>query len=398
MEDLGQALNVNPDMLFLGGGNPAHIPDFEEIIAEHLQSIAKDPEELHRLLGVYQSPQGSEVFIEALVAFFRGRGWPVSKANICLTHGSQSAFFMLINLLAGPDADGQAGKICFPMLPEYLGYADQGIADAMFCGCLPIIEELPDNQFKYRVDFDALSRVEDCAALCVSRPTNPTANVLTDEEVHRLGVIADERRIPLIVDCAYGDPFPGVVYQEAETIWTDNRIFVLSLSKLGLPGVRTGIVVADPDVIQGLVRVNTIVSLANGNFGPALMTSILKQGQLEDVCQNILHPFYVRQRDIAFALIKLHFVGLDYRVHKAEGAFFLWLWFPTLPISSAELYTRLKARNVLVMDGAHFFFDKAATWQHSLQCIRLTYCAKPEVLARAIEIIADELRGLSVVC
>jgi len=33
---------------------------------------------------------------------------------------------------------------------------------------------------------------------------------------------------------------------------------------------------------------------------------------------------------------------------------FLWLWFPDLPISSLELYKRLKARGVLVVSGHYF--------------------------------------------
>ena len=47
--------------------------------------------------------------------------------------------------------------------------------------------------------------------------------------------------------------------------------------------------------------------------------------------------------------------GLPLRIHRPEGAFFLWLWFPGLPIPSAELYRRLKQRGVYVLSGHHFF-------------------------------------------
>ena len=37
---------------------------------------------------------------------------------------------------------------------------------------------------------------------------------------------------------------------------------------------------------------------------------------------------------------------LPYRIHKPEGAIFLWLWFEGLLITSQDLYQRLKQRGV----------------------------------------------------
>lgn len=392
MADLGHALNVNPDMLFLGGGNPAHIPEFEEYAAKHLRALIDDKDAFHRLLGIYQSPQGSEVLISNLARFFQAQGWPVTERNICLTNGSQSAFFMLINLLAGQSDGGPNRKMCLPLVPEYLGYADQGLSDDMFCSVKPKIELIGQHRFKYHIDFDALEITDNIGALCVSRPTNPSANMLADEELDRLGCLADQHEIPLIVDCAYGQPFPGIVYGDQSTRWQANRIFVLSLSKLGMPGVRTGIVVADQPIIESLTKANTVVSLANGNFGPGLMNAFLESGDLAPICTDILLPFYQQKRALALKQIDEQFNGLDYRVHQSDGAFFLWLWFPSLEVESADLYQRLKAKNVLVMSGEHFFFEHAPSWEHAKQCIRISYCASDDVLTKAIAIIAEEVR------
>ena len=40
MEDLGSALNENPEMIFMGGGNPARIPEMEALFKQRLESIA----------------------------------------------------------------------------------------------------------------------------------------------------------------------------------------------------------------------------------------------------------------------------------------------------------------------------------------------------------------------
>ncbi len=84
--------------------------------------------------------------------------------------------------------------------------------------------------------------------------------------------------------------------------------------------------------------------------------------------------------------------GTPYKLHKPEGAMFLWLWFENLPISSHELYQRLKARNVLVVSGHFFFPGMEETWQHQNECIRVTYSQDEEQVARGIKIIAEEVK------
>ncbi|NKB41761.1 MAG: aminotransferase class I/II-fold pyridoxal phosphate-dependent enzyme, partial [Ilumatobacter sp.] len=168
--------------------------------------------------------------------------WDIQAENIAVTGGGQTAFFLLFNLLAGPQQDGSHKKILFPLAPEYIGYANQGLAPELFVAVPPLVEYGDDGFFKYKIDFDRLQIDDSIAALCVSRPTNPTGNVLTDTEVARLAELADTNGIPLIIDNAYGLPFPNIIFQEVRPVWTPNTIVTMSLSKLGLPGTRTAFV------------------------------------------------------------------------------------------------------------------------------------------------------------
>ena len=394
MADLGQALNVNPNILFLGGGNPAKIDEFEQIIAGYLRDIADDPKALNQLVGIYQSPQGSEVLLDLLVEYFNAEyDWPITRNNIAITNGSQSAFFILINMLAGAHSE-QHKHFLFPLVPEYLGYSDQALGDGYFKGCKPKIELIGDDLFKYAIDFDALDINDETAALCVSRPTNPTGNMVSDEELNQLSILARENQIPLIIDCAYGAPFPNICYQANQHLWDDNHINVFSLSKLGLPAVRTGIVVAHEKYISQIVKVNTIMSLANGNLGPALLSKMLQQQKLDYVCNELIKPYYQQKRDCIIDKIRQCFTGIKYRIHQPEGAFFVWLWFESLTISSTQLYQILKQKGVLVMDGYPFFFALPQDWKHKQECLRLSYCQSEAVLTQAIEIIAEVVREL----
>jgi len=99
MDDLGTALNENPDMIFMGGGNPGRIPEAEAIFKQRLESVLADPQQLHSLMGIYQSPQGDKVFRGQIASLLKKEfGWNLSERNIAISNGSQSAFFILYNM------------------------------------------------------------------------------------------------------------------------------------------------------------------------------------------------------------------------------------------------------------------------------------------------------------
>jgi len=62
MQDLGSALNENPNMIFMGGGNPARIPEMEAVFKTQYKKLIESSEQLYSTTGVYQSPQGEQGF------------------------------------------------------------------------------------------------------------------------------------------------------------------------------------------------------------------------------------------------------------------------------------------------------------------------------------------------
>lgn len=404
MDDLGRALTTDPEMRMMGGGNPAHVPNVQKIWRERMAEMLADGGAYDRMLANYDPPQGNPAFLQALAEFLQKEcGWAVTTDNLAVTPGGQSAFFFLFNLLGGLHSDGLHRKILLPLVPEYIGYENQGTAQDWFVGCEPVIERTGEHEFKYRVDFDAVERAlknEAIAAICVSRPTNPTGNVLTDEEIARLSALAITHEVPLLIDNAYGLPFPGAIFVQATPFWNENTILTLSLSKLGLPGTRTGIVVARPEVARAISAMTSVIGLANTNLGQALTVPLLKSGEMKRLSTDEIRPFYEERSRLARGWLH-EFCGgrFNYAVHKSEGAFFLWLWFPDLPITSRELYEKLKARKVLVVPGEFFFFglpkDQDA-WPHRRQCLRMTFSQSPEIVREGIQIIADTVAELGV--
>ncbi|MCK5849870.1 MAG: valine--pyruvate transaminase [Kiritimatiellae bacterium] len=397
MDDLGQAMAGRDDMLMLGGGNPAQIPEAQAIWRRRIEEILADGDACELMLVNYDTPRGCPRFINELASFLsRHFGWDVGPENIAVTNGAQVAFYCLLNMFAGQSKNGSCRKILFPLMPEYIGYADQSIDPDTFVCVQPRIDMLDKHTFKYHIDFDNLKITEDIAAICVSRPTNPTGNVLTDDEIERLSTLAKEHDIPLIIDNAYGIPFPGIVFTDAKPVWNQNIILTLSLSKLGLPGTRTGIVVAPKDVIDTLAAMNSVLSLANGNVGQAIIEPLLKNDEILRISNEVIRPFYLQKSHQAINWIHESFDDdISYYVHKSEGAMFLWLWFKDLPISTMELYERLKKHNVLVVPGSYFFFGRNSECSHQNECIRINYSQPDDTVRRGIQIIAEEVQRAS---
>lgn len=390
MEDLNDGLRT-PGAIMLGGGNPANIPTMQRYFHQLLTDLLQSGQ-LNDALCNYDGPQGKNALLDALAGLLSDTfGWQLDASNIALTNGSQSAFFYLFNLFAGTHASGKRKKVLFPLTPEYIGYADTGLEDDLFISARPNIELLPDGQFKYHVDFSQLHIDNDTAMICVSRPTNPTGNVITDDELLRLDALARQHNIPLVIDNAYGVPFPGIIFSDAQPLWNDNIILCMSLSKLGLPGSRCGIIIARKPIIQAISNMNGIISLAPGGVGATMALEMIRRGDLLRLSDTVIRPFYQQRVRDAITLIQRHLPAQRCLIHKPEGAIFLWLWFKDLPITTEQLYQNLKQRGVLIVPGHYFFPGLATPWPHSQQCIRMNYVPESEKIAQGIAILTEEI-------
>lgn len=414
MDDLGNALNSEQPINMLGGGNPARIDTVNQTYWSVFKTLAEGDMGSMAIenIGNYSTPQGDAKFIAALVDFFnRHYDWGLTTDNIALTNGSQNAFFYLFNLFGGQFDDQAQGsidkKILLPLAPEYVGYADAHVDGQHFIAVPPSIEFVQhqgeDGFFKYRVDFDTLENLAELhngeiGAICCSRPTNPTGNVLTDDEMARLEAIAKRFDIPLIIDNAYGMPFPNIIYSQATLNWNEQIILCFSLSKIGLPGVRTGIVVANPQVVKAISSLNAIVNLAPTRFGAAIATPLLQDDHLKDLSDNHIRPFYQGQAKLAVQLLKQELGDLPndaMKIHKPEGAIFLWVWFKDLPITTVELYERLKAKGTLIIPSEHFFVGvDTKDFKHAHECIRLSIAQDDDTLKKGIATIGEVVRAV----
>ncbi len=396
MDDLGRAMADQKPVAMFGGGNPAMIPGVTDHFRSALRAVTDDPDRLAALLGNYDTPQGNSRFIESFVAYLnRQYDWGITSDNVAITAGSQSGFFMLFNLLAGKSGD-QSRQIALPIVPEYIGYVDQLIEPDGFRSFRPSIELRGDHEFKYTIDFANLTLDESTAAIALSRPTNPTGNVVTDAELQRLATLARSLDVPLIIDNAYGLPFPGVVADHASPYFDDNTVLSFSLSKVGLPSARVGIFVGPPALMQALSSANAIVSLASPSYGQYIAEESFATDTINTLCSEHIQPYYAERAAYARKLLGDTLPSdLPWRLHVYEGSYFFWLWCDGAAHTSVELYDYLKERGVIIVPGEYFFPGQdTSEWEHAQQCIRLNFARPDQELHDGIAILAEAIKWM----
>lgn len=403
MDDISRPLPPGVEPLALGGGNPARVSAVEKAYRREIESLLSDGDRFEDVIAHYDSPQGRVGFLKTVADYFHAAyGWDITEENVAVTNGSQSAMFYLFNMFGGT-ASGRLKKILIPLMPEYIGYRDQGIEEDIFVSVPSKCTYFDDRTFKYSLDTDAVSKYldehDDIGAIALSRPTNPSGNVVTDDEIHILSELAEKHSIPLIVDNAYGLPFPDIIFAEnAEPVWNENIIISMSLSKIGLPSIRTGIVIAPKEIASALSGMNAIAALASGSMGPVLADNLIRTGELVRLAREEVRPFYKKKAEHMEECIRRSLDGTDYYYHRIEGSIFVWLYLPSLEIPTLEFYSILMKEGVITVPGEYFFFGNGSgryPHEHYDKCLRLNYSGSDHVTEKGLEIIGRKYREYS---
>ncbi|KZY69215.1 hypothetical protein A3737_31555 [Oleiphilus sp. HI0065] len=127
-----------------------------------------------------------------------------------------------------------------------------------------------------------------------------------------------------------------------------------------------------------------------------LAKDLVASGEILKMSNELVRPFYLDKASKAEAYFKSLCRDLPVSLHKVEGAMFLWIWMKGCPVSSQQMYERLKTRGVLVVPGHHFFpgldSEHDLDWSHRNECLRVTYSQDEERVRKGLQIIADTIR------
>ncbi|MEV3984041.1 valine--pyruvate transaminase [Nonomuraea sp. NPDC049758] len=385
------------DWLNLSIGNPAQIKEVIDAWRDLTATVVA--EDFAATSSRYGPSRGMPTLVEEIVTSFNAQyGWGITAENVVVGPGSQMLFFIATALFSGQTADGSFQRVVLPMTPDYAGYLGLSTDPDGVTGIAPEIELTGDRSFRYAFDFEAVERCPEVGMLLLSSPSNPTGRSIDGDELARLVGLARRHDVPLIVDHAYGAPFPRVAASRVAPQWDDHLINCFTLSKAGMPAERVGFAIGPSRYIRAMVSF-----MANSVLhAPQLMQRVaaraLSSGLLDRLAATVINPFYRARRLYAERLLAdLLPESVTWRLHAGEGGMFCWLWIDHDWFDDMALYRLLKTKKVFVVPGRHFFATPASdatAASHARRCFRISLTADEHVIAEGVGRIAEGLLEL----
>jgi len=241
------------------------------------------------------------------------------------------------------------------MLPNYL--QGWGLARAWgkrADGFGLLLDREADGGPRWRLDQGALAKAvrPDTRVIVVTNPNNPTGSVLTEDEME--AIVAAARRVGawIVSDEIYrGAEVDGAL---TPTFWGRYARVVVTggLSKaFGLPGLRTGWILAPPALIRHLCHHHDYLTLTPSFLSEHLADLVMQPPRRDEILERT-RSLIRRNLPLLESWVAEHADLFDW-VRPRAGAIALLRY--RLPIASETLCNRLRTeRSVLVVPGRHF--------------------------------------------
>lgn len=325
----------------LGIGEPKHpSPEFvKQVISDNLDKLAN-----------YPTTRGTDGLRQA-IADWATRRFKLSAgsldpaANVVPVNGTREAIFALVQAVI--DIRKPAKVLSpNPFYQIYEGAAFLAGADPVYLPC--------DGENGFIPDFDAVpeSVWEDCQLLFLCSPSNPSGAVIPRDTLAKVIELADRHDFLIASDECYSELYPDEskppegLLQTCAALGRDDfkRCIVFhSLSKRSnLPGLRSGFVAGDADVLRDYLKYRTYHGCAMPIHNQ--LASIAAWNDEDHVREN--RAAYRAKFEVVVPILR-EVMNIDF----PDAGFYLW---PETPMDDETFARELSARqNVHVLPGRY---------------------------------------------
>ena len=213
--------------------------------------------------GRYPATEGSEALRIAISEFITRRYSPAASIpdqHVLPVNGTREALFSIAQAVSNPS---HRSTVLIPN-PFYQIYEGAALLAGMN---VHYLNEVPENNFCVEASTISEDVLTNTGLIYLCNPGNPHGRVMTRDQLKDWILIAQEYQIPVVSDECYseifrdeGSPPPGLLQVAAELGITDfdHCLIFNSLSKRSnLPGLRSGFVAGDPNLIDSFRQYRT---------------------------------------------------------------------------------------------------------------------------------------------
>lgn len=296
----------------------------------------------------YQTAQGNPELRAKLAARIGKWGQVTTAAdNVVLTVGGQQAIELVAKALLN------VGDEVAVEVPTYIG------ALAAFDLYQPAYHAVPLQPDGLDLDYlEATLKQHPRIKLLYTVPDyhNPTGITMSVAKRQQLVALANRYNFIILEDSPYRDlgythaPLPAIKHFDTE----GRVVFVSSLSKILMPGLRTGWLVADGDLLTAILRVRMASDLEANNVVHAAINAYMDTRDL-DAHVAALRASYREQCAALVRALTAYFPDEVHFTHP-DGGFFDWV---TLPkgVDAMDLLTQaaIPQAHVSYVPGTNFY-------------------------------------------
>lgn len=337
-----------PGMISFAGGfpNPETFPT--ELIRKIVDDILKrdGPQALQ-----YGITEGYPPLRESVADRMNKKGMDVSKDNILITSGSQQVIDLMGKMFIDP------GDIVVVSAPTYLA------ALTSFNAYQAAFESIPIDKDNMRMDLfedkiKKLARRGRPPEIVYVLPNfhNPAGVTMPEKSRKRLIDLASDYDLIVLEDDPYselrysGEPIPPVKSFDDE----GRVVYMGTFSKILAPGLRTGWLVADPEILRKLVIAKQSTDVCTNVLSQRIAHEYMVQGHIDSQIEKI-KKIYGRKLDLMLKGLE-EYAPSEIKWVRPQGGMFLWVTLPET-IDSGDLLAKALKKRVAFVTGKAFFVD-----------------------------------------
>jgi len=367
----------HPDPIsFTGVGDPREFPlkDFYKAIQAVIRRDGIAALEYGEFEGGYRPLR------ETISHILASQGIRANPDNTLITSGSQQALALVCQLLLKP------GDAILVEKPSY------NFALALFQALNLKIIGVPMDEWGMRVEFVETLLQQHHPKLLYTIPNfqNPTGICLSSARRRELVVLANRYNIPILEDDFAGDlRYEGRAQPAIKALDPNGSvIYVGTFSKMLMPGLRVGFLVADGPIFSQLVGYKRVIDLATSTLIQRGLDEYVTVGRYQAHLRRSCRV-YRKRRDAMLSAIK-RYLPPDVRVNPPQGGLFIWLQLPE-NLSSLELLPLAAEQGVEFAPGGIFFLNRSEGKAY----VRLNFATQtPEDIEQGIQGLGVALRRL----
>jgi GntR family transcriptional regulator/MocR family aminotransferase len=310
----------------------------------------------------YGERRGYSPLRRTIAHILASQGLQASHESILITAGSQQALALVSQLLL------TSGDVVLVESPTYGG------ALGLFRALGLKVVGIPTDERGMQVEKleDLLQQHHPKLIYSIPNFHNPTGVCLNSHRRRQLIALADRYNVPILEDDFVGDlRYEGRAQPALKALDPGGMvIYVSTFSKMLMPGLRVGFLVAEGPVYESLVSYKCVNDLATSNLIQRALESYVTVGRYQAHLRRSCR-IYRKRRDVMLRAIN-RYLPAGVHVVPPQGGLFVWLCLPEH--LSAERLLPVAGKAGVTFAPGSMFFPKGCDGEGY---VRLNFAAQP---------------------